>query len=680
MSSQFTYYLPDEDTGILTPQTLEVPFFINTEEFRREGLYFMKNNKYPDFEDDDYWDEQEDRILNGYSVGGVKITGEHYHYLNFNRIMLTPEANEEAGIITKGLYKKKTGRKIPSIADFWDGDFEYYWLKQIAKENGLHFGLAKSRRKGFSYKGGASGARRLKFYANSLTLYVASDKKYLYQKGKGIFIMARDAVNFMNRYTPWAREKLINQQDHIKDGYTTTENGVIVEKGFLSELVAISAGNNPDVARGKDGAEVYIEEGGTFPNLEATLESTKPIVEDGDIVTGQIVLGGTGGSDDADWTPFETVFFDPEGNGFLAVENKWDENKLGTKCCYYFPHSKNLISYYDKDGNSNEDGARAYRAREEKKIRAEKLTKWKTERSNCPRETFSRLYNNIFPKEELESYKQYLISTGLWRQGTPIELHVDANGEIKSRMAINRRPIYEFPYKGDDMRGAIVMWDAPFKINGKVPPNLYIICHDPYAVDGITGSLGATYVIEQPNNLTRSGGDMIVASYVGRHRLTDDYNRELFMLAEFYNAKIGFENDRGDVIGYAKRFKKLDWLQEEFELAYDDNLKGSTVRRGFGMHMGSGKEDKRKMTGNGYIHDWLLTPRKTLDTGEIVLNLHGIKDIGLLEELLKYGEGNYDRVSAFRVGMYHIKELEYKNIRPQLIRQKKIFSGKELFQ
>ena len=79
----------------------------------------------------------------------------------------------------------------------------------------------------------------------------------------------------------------------------------------------------------------------------------------------------------------------------------------------------------------------------------------------------------------------------------------------------------------------------------KVPDNLFIICHDPYANDlpyaqGM--SLGATYVIKNVNNFSNPA-DMIVASYVGRPEFQDDYQRNLFMLAEYYNAKIGFEND-----------------------------------------------------------------------------------------------------------------------------------------
>ena len=51
------------------------------------------------------------------------------------------------------------------------------------------------------------------------------------------------------------------------------------------------------------------------------------------------------------------------------------------------------------------------------------------------------------------------------------------------------------------------------------------------------------------------------------------------MLAEYYNAKIGFENDRGELIAYAKRYRKLHKLQEEFEMLDKRELRSKNVRR-----------------------------------------------------------------------------------------------------
>ena len=69
--------------------------FINSAVFQEEGKHFLRNGYYTnapygskDYKD--YWDIQEERVLNGYSVGSVRITGRHYFYLNFCLIKARP--------------------------------------------------------------------------------------------------------------------------------------------------------------------------------------------------------------------------------------------------------------------------------------------------------------------------------------------------------------------------------------------------------------------------------------------------------------------------------------------------------------------------------------------------------------------------------------------------------------
>ena len=126
------------------------------------------------------------------------------------------------------------------------------------------------------------------------------------------------------------------------------------------------------------------------------------------------------------------------------------------------------------------------------------------------------------------------------------------------------------------------------------------------------------------------------------------------MLADYYGCKIGFENDRGEIIAYAKRYRKLHRLQEEFEMLDKKELQSRTVKRQYGMHM----TEQRKRQGEIYIRDWLITVRSTDENGNQLLNLHKIYDPALLTELIKFNhKGNFDRVMALMIGMYHTKEL-----------------------
>jgi hypothetical protein len=194
---------------------------------------------------------------------------------------------------------------------------------------------------------------------------------------------------------------------------------------------------------------------------------------------------------------------------------------------------------------------------------------------------------------------------------------------------------------------------------------MYIIAHDPYAQDGYGQSLGAAYVIKRVNAYSKPD-DMIVATYVGRPDSQDEYNNNLFLLAKYYNARIGFENDRGEIIPYAKRHKLMNMLMPEVEI-FDktDNVRIRKLGRSYGMSMGS---KERKGQAEIYLRDWLKTTRGKDENGGTKLNLHYVYDIALIDELIKYNRrGNFDRVSALMVGMFHLKDLHSREV--QMVEQ-----------
>jgi hypothetical protein len=213
-----------------------------------------------------------------------------------------------------------------------------------------------------------------------------------------------------------------------------------------------------------------------------------------------------------------------------------------------------------------------------------------------------------------------------------------------------------------DITGCVTVYDSPFKDgSGETPENMYKIFHDPYAQDGGMGlSLGAAYVYKRVNKY-HAPDDMLVAVYVGRPESQDAFNENLFMLAEYYNAKIMFENDRGEVIPYAKRFDKLHWLEEEVDI-YDkrEGVAIKKLNRQYGISVGS---KERKGQGELYFAQWLKTPRGKKENGERVYNFHKIYDLGLLEELIRYDrDGNFDRVAANIAGHLMLKGVHNQEI------------------
>jgi hypothetical protein len=161
---------------------------------------------------------------------------------------------------------------------------------------------------------------------NSTSVIAAYEKKYLYPKGT--MSMISDNLDFLNEYTGWAKKRdFVNVKEHKRASYKFTDDrGNIIEKGFKSEIIALSFMDNPDAARGKDANLVLIEEAGVFDNLKASYSALEPLTRSGSMQTGQIIMFGTGGDMLKGTIDFEDMFYDPDTYNMIAVENKWDED------------------------------------------------------------------------------------------------------------------------------------------------------------------------------------------------------------------------------------------------------------------------------------------------------------------------------------------------------------------
>ena len=278
--------------------------WINSSEFTKEAQHFQQYGYYT--ADNwgtkgwqDYWTEQLDRCINGYSVGGAKITGHHYAYLNFTPIK---RVNFD------------TGRKIVGPPDFWDGDYNFFWGLEIAR-NGIskedyenlklyikikeeflkgnyHFIIAKARRKGYSYKVATILANAYNTIRNSLSLVGAYEDKYASDTMRKV----TSVLDFYNEFTGWKKNRdAVNRKDHLRASFLEKIGGTYVERGYKSEIQKVIYKDNPDASRGKDAYYSIIDEAGVFGNpglLKSTIEVSKPSLEAGEYLTGQMILFG----------------------------------------------------------------------------------------------------------------------------------------------------------------------------------------------------------------------------------------------------------------------------------------------------------------------------------------------------------------------------------------------------
>ena len=595
----------------------------------------------------DYWDGEKEKCLDGY----LDITGYHYFYLNFCPIDRVVDDVMKDGT--------KIARRERTFPAFYDGDHEYFHAINRARKENKHMVVLKARRKGFSYKAGSMLARNYFHIRNSKNYVFASQKEYLI--GDGLLSKAWEFLSFIDDNTAWTQPRLRDREMFKMSGYKKNVNGADVELGMKTQIIGVSLKDNPDKVRGKAGDLVFFEEAGSFGGLLKAWEVAMPTMRQGSKTLGTMIAFGTGGEEGSGFDGMDELFYHPDSYDCLSFANNWDPGAMGTVCGYFVPIEQNLDGFIDEDGNSLRGEAKQHEEKQREKKKGandpKALDQYTAEHPFTPQEATLQVTANLFDVTSLKEQYNKIKVHGLESEGTAGIMYHDKDGKTNFRPSESATPVYKFPHrKGDKTIGAVVVYESPYKTKeGEVPHNLYLVCHDPYAQSKSVSneSLGAAYVIKRPNNLSKPD-DIIVASYVGRPQTQDEYNRNLFMLAEYYNAKIGFENDRGELIAYAKRYRKLHKLQEEFEMLDKRELRSRNVRRQYGMHM----TEQRKRQGELYIRDWLITPRHTDADGNTQLNLHKIYDSALLQELIKFNhKGNFDRVMAFMVGMYHTREL-----------------------
>lgn len=686
--------------------------FIDTDVFRQHALYFKEFGKYCPFDESTnpdgyrgYWDLVEYRRRYGMTAWAgldkngnrrlVHCPGNMFGWLNFGPILRVADNdlqtdNEEEFNDTEGTEENSimdirsllkslsldTSRVVKKVADFpafFDGQYHLIIAKNFAKLIGKNFFFGKARRKGCSYFNSFDQFNNIDLNPNVTVVLAAFDKKYLIT-GKGLMKMLYTYADWMTSQTDFFKNRSNTSKEHLRFGFFYEKE--TVERGWKSEALAVSARNNPDVTIGKDVYEIDYEELGKFNNFLDSYDVTTSTAEAGAYRTGMIAGWGTAGTDEANWKDFEAIAYNPSRVNNLACNNIWDDNKTGTAVCYWYPHLQALEGCMDYNGNTNYKLAlEDYKAKEAEVSKASDkaidLEKWKAQRANSPSEAFRRGGDNLFNKDMVERQLKNIQTNplirnarrcGIFKREKDDKVAFIMNQVLEANGEKIHPPIDDFPIKkGIDMHGCIVEWLPPYRhiSTGKVPSNMYVAWQDQYALSKevkdikIKDSLGATYWFELPNPFTAHKGMMPVASFVGRPADTDVYNEQVLLGCDRYNAKMLFESNIGDTFRYFKAANKLTRLFKDLKYTFDRDL--ATETSGYGIRM----NDLKKSRGAVYLKQLLETPVGTNEDGETVYFIEYINDAGFLEEILRWNmKGNFDRVSAWIVGSFLLKEIE----------------------
>lgn len=680
-------YGPVTQASTLNPvrnTTQQLLFFNNSEYFRPTAIAFEKSKEEVKGTDldacytsalegtkayKDFWEQERLRCLQGYEPiidgqpCGVRITGEHYFYLNYC-------------MIGKAVKNEITGEDTEELGfpRFTSMDYYFYHELEMAenppegkmKENLI---IAKARRKGFSYKNAAGAVWKYSFFKNSRIVIAAE----LGIKAKQTFDMALNMIDFLNQYTefrsPWTHRKTGENKCFIRSGVEVEKNGRKYTKGKKSVIETISFHNKPDAAAGIGATRILIEEAGLITDLKRAWKFTEPLLRSGKIRKGIALAWGTGGQMDGSTQDFAEMMTDPESHSFKAYDNIYEEHDSRGKSGWFVDDmwfregawvEVNGVRYeaVDKNGNARKWVAEIDLNHERSKLAGKDKDTYNVALSQYCKtlsEAFLVTTGNIFPVAELSSRLSILKTPdGARLSGAKGEL-VEKNGvvyfkpDIEGKLeALDRYPT---PKSKKSLEGCVVQFEAPQELNGTVPDGAYIISVDPIGIDSAGGeSLVAITCLKTKKYAHLIGHDEIVMNYVGRPKIDplDTTNWILLKMAKYYNAKVSHENDRNgafirNFFIQQKEYLRLCRPPSDIIEKYVPN--SSTALRKTGHSMGS---VRLKEVGEIYLKRWLLESRGLNPvTGLEERNVDKLCDRGLIEELLSYRrDGNFDRCLA----------------------------------
>lgn len=632
-----------------------IKFSPAAEFFKKHKCYTLAPKGTTDY--NSYWDQETERCLYGYTApDGDSITGYHYFYLNYSPIMKLKEVS-----YTDRYGDTRTRReRILDFPRFWDYDYYYFNAIEQAEDEGKHMAVLKSRQRGYSFKGASMLVRNYELIAGSKNFAVASEQKFLI--GDGLLTKAWQIMDFIDKNTAWAKQRLVSTRMERVAGYKVTDEfGKQTEQGYLSSITGITLKNDPERIRGTRGKLVLWEEGGKFPSLLDAWRIEQPSVETDDgIAFGLMIAFGTGGTEGSSFTGLKELFYKPNAYNVLGFPNIWDDNAEQTKCGFFVPSWSNLESfddngnyiYMDSDGNSLKEKAIENLIEQRNKIKDEgasqqSIDRFISERPIKPREAVLEIGKNIFPRKLLlDQLTRLRTNTKLRNMKHIVDLNWDGNGQITATEK-KTGDITEYPLKkGDKPHGSIVIWEYPVK---DPPFGLYIGGCDPYDHDdSFTNSLGSVFIFKRVK-AGEAWTDVIVAEYSGRPDTAEEYYENVRKLLVFYDARLLFENERKGIYPYFTN-KHCDYLlADQPDKIISEVFKDSKVQRRKGCHM----TKAIRAYGEGLILEWLL---EEYEPGHP--NVERIYSEPLIEELIENdGVKNVDRVIALCMVMIYREEL-----------------------
>lgn len=597
---------------------------------------------------DSFWDENYRYVIDGYSVGGVRITGDHYWFLNFWKV--------------RGV-NHNTGRKGIIYPRFLEIQYDYTHHIERARKEGKNICILKRRQIGATEFHAALGGKEFCLFPGSQTVYVAGLDTYT---DKLMSDTKRGLNNLFD--TEFYKNRFPDSSDYCRASYmvnVTDRNGqkTKVAKGFLSEIFAFTAKGNPQVVSSRSPSLIIFEEFGIFPNGIATYRFVEPSLYAEGTKTGMAIFVGTGGEVDgalSGVSELEKIFYNPDDFNCLSFDlSEFDEDIApGTqRCSYFIPDWK----YYkiDSEGNNlKEESIEILDRIREEKEGTDSLQEFCVTMPRKPSDAFMLPTGGYFGKMVAsmlnkrradlmnhESLQKKEIGRLEWIKidGTIIgvEWIPDPNGNID---------IYEHPMTIDGNGNVIKDDDGNYPVNtgGIVPEEVYYTGTDSYDKDEAKTSVskGACVVRKKFYAASESYNFFCAKSYMREENAYDFYENTA-KLTYYYNSRNLIEWSNILIFDWYKRNGMEFLLALRPDLSIARWIVDSKVNNNYGIDPSTKRE-------------WLKILKQTLKAEPS--EIERMVDLDLIKAFINYKldpKYNCDLTIAASLCMVQVNETMY---------------------
>lgn len=571
---------------------------------------------------DQYWDEQDDRCINGYKpVGMPAVTGRHYFYMNMNKIMLL-DGDDERKSLKNPLYRSLDRR------------LSYEVDNAIKDRYGLIIG--KPRRVGLSWFGAMLIVYDMIFYLRNEVGVCAG------KQDKADDFYAKVLALFANLRKEYRSGILVKNSEEFKIGYDYTENKQKIEEGILSSMYIKTMFSDSSSFEGKSLSMCVFEEAGLFENIIASFKATEPCFKDGSKMFGLPLVYGTGGEID---------------KGSKGYKEMWENhkafnlNKVFIPSYEYYPgdgipdKDGNSISFFDKrTGDTDKEAALAYIMAERKRVGESRdaLTKHIQSYPIKESEIFIKTKGGILDRRKLtgqmielnEGLGENKIKSGVLRwidTEKAAKLLVRANNR-KERCLIRLEHGSTVKFQETENEPWITKVADPInKKNSDYKPDIAgVDSYDDEVVQDGKHSFGAMIVYRCYAGVSTEYDYPVAFIKERGDGSTDDiFYEHSLMTAIYYNCETLIEYSKFAIMTWWKDVGAHQYLKIRPEL--EDIIGATKARNEYGQRMNA----REKALGT-----------KLLKT-EVNENVHKILFNDIIVDLMDYGDTNTDLAMAY---------------------------------